>query len=244
MRRRELEVCIDRLDAIDACVAGGADRIELCSALALGGLTPSAGALAAARSRSLPVHVLIRPRSGDFRYDGAEVEAMCADIATVASFGLAGVVIGAGGSHGLDLPIMRRLCAAATGLELSLHRVIDLVDDVGAAIEQAVALGMHRVLSSGGAERAIDGAARLADMQRIIAGRLRLAAGAGIEPDHVAQLTASAGAIDIHASCSRDIAVDGSVAALGFATPMPRRTDAARVRALRSAVDACAPSGV
>lgn len=235
-----LEICVETMASIAAARAGGADRIELCSALALGGLTPSAGLIAAAAAQPLPCHVMIRPRGGDFAYDADEVAQMERDIAYAAGAGMAGVVFGAARDGALDRPVLDRLmaCVRAAGRPLSttLHRAIDTLDDPVAAIEVAADLGFDRVLSSGGATTALTGVETLRAMHERAAGRLKVMAGSGIDAGNVAALLA-AGVDEIHASCSSPRpSENAALHRLGFAATVPI-TDAGRVRALREAID-------
>ncbi len=125
-----LEVCVDDAAGLDAAIAGGADRIELCSALTLGGLTPSAGLMAIAAGAAVPVYAMIRPRGGDFVFSSRELDQMRAEIDAVRSAGLAGVVLGASRPDGmLDGSMLQALAEHAKGLGLSLHRAFDCVPD-------------------------------------------------------------------------------------------------------------------
>ncbi|MBN8632099.1 MAG: copper homeostasis protein CutC [Rhodobacterales bacterium] len=233
----KLEVCVDTAEGLAEAVAGGADRIELCAALALGGLTPSAGPIAVAAACGVPVVAMIRPRAGDFLWSDREVAMMETEIAAVRTAGLAGVVLGASLPEGcLDLPVLRRLVAAAEGMELVLHRCIDLAPDMGAALEQAVALGFRRILTSGGELTAEAGAARIGALVRQAAGRITIMPGSGVTPDNAALLK-GLGITDIHASCSASTPATGRVVELGFAPPVRRQTSADRVRALRQALE-------
>lgn len=232
-----LEVCVDTAAGLAEAVAGGADRIELCAALAVGGLTPSAGLLALASSCGVPVVAMIRPRAGNFVWSGAEVSMMETEIAAVRKAGLAGVVLGASLPDGrLDVPVLRRLMAASAGMELVLHRCIDLVQDMGAALEEAVELGFHRILTSGGEVTAEAGARRIAALVKKAAGRITVMPGSGVNPGNAAMLK-GLGISEIHASCSASTPVTGRVVDLGFAPAVRRQTNAEAVRALRAALE-------
>jgi copper homeostasis protein len=183
-----LEVCVDNVHGLAAALAGGADRIELCSALDIGGLTPSAGLLRAASSSPVPVVAMIRPRGGDFCFDEPETQLMLSDIDAVAAAGLQGVVLGASTPDGrLDRHILERLVARATdrGLRCALHRAIDLCPDLAQATGLAVDLGFERILTSGGARSAPEGLAGLQRCFDAAAGRIAIMPGAGIHPDNV-----------------------------------------------------------
>ena len=234
-----LEVCVDDAAGLAAAAAGGADRIELCAALALGGLTPAAGLIALAARGPLPVMAMIRPRAGDFVWSAAEVEAMLAEIAAVRAAGLSGVVIGASRPDGtLDTDTLATLVRAADGLDITLHRAIDLTPDPIEALGTCRDLGIRRVLSSGGARTAVAGLDRLALMQASLPG-VTIMPGGGVGlatlPDLAARLTLT----EVHASCSRSLPPppDPAVAAFGFQPPGARATDRDTVAALRRALD-------
>lgn len=241
-----VEVCVDEVAGLATCLAAGVDRVELCAALELGGLSPGAGLLQAAaqaaRGRSA-VMVMVRPRAGDFCWSAAELGMICAEIAQVRALGLEGVVIGAATAQGtLDEAALARMVAAAAGMAVTLHRVVDLLPDPVQAVDVAARLGIGRILTSGGAARAEEGLATLARMARRAAafgeGRVRIMAGSGVTPALVAPL-AAAGVRDVHASCSREAAPgDPRLRAMGFAVRAPRQTDPAQVQAMLAAVRA------
>jgi copper homeostasis protein len=232
-----LEVCVDTAEGLAEAVAGGADRIELCAALAVGGLTPSVGLMALAARCGVPVVAMIRPRAGDFVWSEAEVAVMEVEIAAVRSAGLAGVVLGASLPDGrLDVSVLRRLVAAAAGMEIVLHRCIDLTPDMVAALEEAVALGFRRILTSGGEVTAEAGAVRITAMVTRAAGRIAIMPGSGVSPANAAMLR-GLGITDIHASCSDAIPASGRVVEMGFSPAVRRQTAADQVRALRKALE-------
>jgi copper homeostasis protein len=159
-----LEVCVDTAEGLEAAIAGGADRIELCSSLGEGGLTPSAGLMALAGRQGVPVRAMIRPRAGDFTFDAAEVAVMCGDIRAARDAGLAGVVIGALDAAGaLDRAVLEGLMAAASGMGVTLHRAVDLLPSPREAVEVARALGIDTILTSGGALKAPEGSDEIGD---------------------------------------------------------------------------------
>ena len=219
-----------------AAVAGGADRIELCAALGLGGLTPSPGLMAVAAGCGLPVYAMIRSRAGDFEFDEAEVAVMEADIAAARDAGLAGVVIGASLPDGrLDGPVLARLIAAAQGLGVTLHRAIDLVPDWAEALEMAVDLGVERILTSGRALRAVDGLAALREAVDRVGDRVVIMPGSGVSVAVLPQLLAL-GVHEVHASCALPLAGRHMAHQFGFASGAERQTDAGLVAALRGAL--------
>ena len=197
-----LEVAASSLTSALAAQAGGAGRVELCGQLADGGVTPSYGQVATARDRlRIPLYVLVRPRSGDFLYDEAEFELMQRDIEVCVRLGCDGVVIGAlDADAGVDLAGCRALIAAAGGLGVTFHRAFDAARDPARALEDLIALGCERVLTSGGQRSALDGAAHIAALVQQAAGRVRIMAGAGLRPENVADVLARSRADELHAS--------------------------------------------
>lgn len=217
-------------------VAGGADQVELCAALALGGLTPSAGLMAQAALCGVPCHPIIRPRAGDFVYGAQELEVMVADIRAARRLGLPGVVLGASGPEGrLDAAMLAVLVAEARGLDLTLHRAIDLCPDPAEAVETAVALGFKRILSSGGAATAAEGIERLGLMMRVARGRLVVMPGSGVSLQSLAVLR-TLPLTEVHASCASPLATGGQALEFGFQSRADKRTDRAKVAALKAAL--------
>jgi len=235
-----LEVCVDNVDGLAAALAGGADRIELCSALEIGGLTPSAGLLRVASASPVPVVAMIRPRGGDFCFNDAETQQMLNEIDAVAAAGLQGVVLGASLPDGeldprtLELLVRR---AMGHGLRCTLHRAIDLCPDLGQATRLAIELGFERILTSGGAPSAPQGLAGLQRCHAAAAGRIAIMPGAGISADNVHLLRAQLPLTDIHASCSAPLPpASPAVLAFGFDAGGRRQTSSAKVAALKAAL--------
>lgn len=202
MSRRSLEISANSLGSALAAQAGGADRVELCENLGEGGTTPSYGTLAVARDRlRIPLYVLIRPRGGDFLYEESELAVMRADVEACVRLGCDGVVIGALDAEGeVDSATCRELIAAAGPLGVTFHRAYDAARDQGRALEAAVALGCERILTSGGAASAWDGADRIAALVAQAAGRIGLMAGAGVTAQNIVALAQRAGVNELHAS--------------------------------------------
>ena len=193
----------------------GAARVELCQALALGGLTPSPATveqvLEAAGADGPEVHVLVRPRGGGFQYDRDELDVTARDIRLALDAGAHGVVIGAQDASGaLDRDALARLIDAADGAPTTLHRAIDMTPDPVAALQIAVGLGMRRVLTSGAASRAIDGLDVLRALVAEAAGRIEVMAGSGVDAGNAAAIAAS-GVDALHFSAKRMVQVDGGV---------------------------------
>ncbi|MEM8587145.1 MAG: copper homeostasis protein CutC [Pseudomonadota bacterium] len=233
-----LEICVDSHAGLAAAIKGGADRIELCAALDLGGLSPSLSLLKAAQDCPVPVYCMVRPRPGDFVFSPAEITGMCTEIVQIRALGLAGVVLGAGSPDGLDVPALEALVAAAKGLGTSLHRVVDLVKDHNLAIRIAGDLGFERVLTSGGMAKAIDGIDAIASMIATAPQGLSVMPGGGVTPENAADILRRTGAREIHGSASRITATGSSkLRELAFVGDEKRETDIATVRALRKAIN-------
>lgn len=236
-----LEICVDTVAGLTTCLAAGVDRVELCSALDLGGLSPGTGMLQAAQANggASAVHVMIRPRAGDFLWSDAELNLICAEIATVRAMGLAGVVIGAAAATGaLDRAALAQMVRAAQGLSVTLHRVVDLLPDPVQAVGLASDLGIRRILTSGGAARAVDGTTTLARMVQAAADRVEVMVGSGVTAALIPQLARDTGARSFHASGGREGQIDPRLLQMGFAIRPPRETDPAQVQAMLAAVRA------
>ncbi|MFS0853871.1 copper homeostasis protein CutC [Microbacterium sp. 179-I 3D4 NHS] len=210
-----LEIAVQ--DPAGVRIAGevGAARVELATALALGGLTPSPATLElsveAARAAGVEVHVLVRPRGGDFHYTADEIAVTERDIRRVLEAGADGVVIGALDADGrLDVDVMTRLRDAAEGASVTLHRAIDVTPDPLATLDAARALGLRRVLTSGGASAAIDGIETLRTLVAAAEGRIEIMAGSGVDPSNAAVL-AGTGVDALHFSAKRSVVSDGGV---------------------------------
>ena len=234
-----VEVCVDSPEGLLAAVKGGADRVELCSALALGGLTPTTTMIASAGVAEIACVVMIRPRPGNFIWSEVEVDHMTAEIDEAMELGADGIVIGANRPDGrLDTKVLRRLLAQCDpASQKVLHRCIDLTPDPVEAVETAIALGFDRILTSGGAVRAVDGVGRLKAMFDRARGCIEIMPGAGITAQNIAGLRALLPLTSVHASCSADHAQDPQLVAMGFCAETRRETDIKRVRDLRRALD-------
>lgn len=235
MSQAILEVAANSLASALAAEAGGADRVELCCALEVGGLTPSYAtiALACARLR-IPVHVLIRPRAGDFVYDEPVFEVMRHDIDACRNLGCAGVVIGALDAGGdVDTQRCRALMEAARGLSVTFHRAFDFARDPHAALEAVIALGCDRLLTSGQAPDALAGAPLLGRLIEQAGGRITVMPGGGIDAGNIAAIARATGAREFHASAKVPVAscMRHPPARLGDMDHMNWQTDAAAVRA-------------
>lgn len=235
----KLEVCVADPQSLAAAVVGGADRIELCSALELGGLTPSPGMMAVAAAEAVPVYAMVRPRAGDFVFDDRDVDVMRRDIDAARAAGLAGVVIGANRPDGrLDIRLLERLIAHAKGLGTTLHRAIDLVPDFAEAAEAAVALGVERVLTSGGALTALEGMHNIAVVHATAKGRLAVMAGSGVNPETVESLLTHGVVDELHGSCAGpEVPSPQAAVRLGFGGRTRRITSVEVVQATKAVAE-------
>lgn len=196
------EVCVDGVDGVLAAQAAGAHRVELCSALSEGGLTPSAGLLATALdAATIDVNVLIRPRGGDFVYDRHEVRAMRRDIEAVAAAGAHGIVIGALTEDGdVDTAVCRELLSGAGGLSVTFHRAFDMARRPREALAAVVDLGADRLLTSGQEASAVDGAPLIAELVVAAGDDLVVMPGGGVTAANIRRLLAATGAREVHFS--------------------------------------------
>lgn len=224
-----VEICVQ--DPVGARVAldGGASRIELCSALEVGGLTPSPATISAARAltgRAGWLNVLVRPRPGGYVYDTAEIDLTCADIAHAVAAGADGVVVGAlTGSGEVAIDHVRAFLGAAQGRTVTFHRALDVIEDRRAALEALARLGVSRVLTSCGRAHAVEAAAELTDLVRLSDGRVEIMAGGGVRPGDITTLAGVA--VDAVHLSARARASDGTPGGEG----QHWRTDAAIVAA-------------
>lgn len=202
-----LEICAGSIESVLAAREGSADRVELCAALEVGGITPSAGLIAAAREvPDLQLHVLIRPRGGDFLYDAHEARCMEHDIRLCRDLGVDGVVIGALSADGnVDAALCRRLVQAAEGMSITFHRAFDMCRDPHRALEEIIDIGCHRLLTSGQAASALEGAAAIKQLNAQAAGRLILMPGCGVSSRNAAEILKATGASEIHASARHEV---------------------------------------
>jgi copper homeostasis protein len=201
-----LEVCLDDIQGAVAAERCGADRIELCANLGAGGTTPSIGTVATVLSavQRIGVQVLVRQREGDFVYSPAELDAMCADMDAIRALAApdgveVGFVIGALTADGaIDRDAVTRLMRAAGGAAVTFHRAFDQAEEAGLALETLIDLGVDRVLTSGGAPTAEEGASALAGLVEQSAGRIAILAGGGIRPHNAAVIVARTGVTEVH----------------------------------------------
>jgi copper homeostasis protein len=241
-----LEVCIETLpEAIQAAEAG-ASRLEVCACMSEAGTTPSIGLVSAILERvNVPAFIMIRPRGGDFLYDEAELDVMRRDIEAMKRAGAHGIVSGVLEPSGVvDCEATRALVEAAAPLPFTFHRAFDLAPELEVAIESLKEVGVHRVLTSGGASTAIVGADAINRLARRAGNSLKLLAGGGVRAAHAAELVRQSGVSEVHARPTRrrrSLAHSSRDVRFGASAPAPERyeldPDAVRalVRALASA---------
>jgi copper homeostasis protein len=207
-RKVLVEVCADSVASALAAARGGAARVELCSNLIEGGVTPSAGLMETTRAAvSVALHVMIRPRTGDFLYDEHEFEAMRYDIALARKLGADGVVFGILDANGnVDISRTRKLVEAARPLAVTFHRAFDMTADLFRALEDVCTAGAERVLTSGGEQTAAQGMATIAQLREQAAGRILVMPGSGIKPENARLLIEQTGAKEIHVGLRTSIA--------------------------------------
>lgn len=202
-----LEICAGSVESAIAARDGGAARIELCAALEIGGTTPSAGLIAEARKiEGIVLNVIIRPRGGDFLYNEHEAACMEQDIRTCRQLGADGVVIGALTAEGdIDTALCKRLIDAADGMSITFHRAFDMCRDPKRALEELIAIGCDRVLTSGQAATAEAGLPLLKELVQQAAGRISIMPGCGVNSGNAARILQATGAVEIHASARKNV---------------------------------------
>lgn len=196
-----LEVCIDSVEAAVAASRGGAQRVELCADLLEGGVTPSAGMIASVRRQiGIELFVIVRPRGGDFFYTEPEFEVMQEEIGQARALGVDGLVLGLLTEDcSVDVARTRRLVELAAPLPVTFHRAFDHAPDLEAALENVIATGARRVLTSGGAADAAEGAETIARLVKQARGRIGVMPGGGVRLKNIAKLAAT-GATEFHSS--------------------------------------------
>ena len=244
-----IEVCAYSVDDCRAAQRAGANRIELCTARAEGGLTPSIGLIRQARAAtSLPLFVMIRPRGGDFVYSDSELDVMEADIAAARLAGADGVVLGTLLPDGrVDRETTRRLINSTTPLPVTFHRAFDLTADPYEALDSLIELGIATVLTSGQQARAIEALPLLESLAKQAAGHIAIMAGSGVNGQNAAQL-AKTGVSALHLSGS--VATEGPMQYRRANVPMASRASGEYERiqsseaAIRAVVDSIALTSI
>jgi copper homeostasis protein len=196
-----IEVCVDSVESAIAAERGGAGRVELSSGLLEGGVTPSAGLIELVRGRtSIGLHVMVRPRGGDFCYTPEEFETMKRDIAAAQKLGADGVALGILKADGsVDIERTRQLVELARPLKVTFHRAFDMASDLFRALEDICSTGADRILTSGGERTAPRGANRIARLVREAGGHIVIMACGGIDGGNAASIIKQTGVREVHA---------------------------------------------
>ncbi len=243
MTRPLIEICIDSVESAIAAQAGGADRVELCADLFSGGTTPSAGMIALVRrSIQIGLMVMIRPRGGDFCYSDAEFEIMKHDIGVAKELGADGVVLGILREDGtIDIDRSRELVELARPMSVTFHRAFDMAVEPFQSLEDVIATGAERLLTSGQEQSAYEGLDLISELIAKADGRIIVFPGGGITERNLAKIVSRSGAQECHSSAR--VAVPSrmtyrrSGVTMGGALRTPEFglsvADAGRVRALR-----------
>lgn len=197
----DFELAVQDMHGLSVAARLGVDRIELCSALPLGGVTPSAGLLetAVAMPGMPPVHVLVRPRLGGFDYSPDEVALILRDVRHALAGGAAGVVVGGVRAGRVDDDLVRRVLDVAGEAAVTFHRAFDTLPDPAAAVRDLASLGVRRILTSAGAASVADALPALGDLVTAAGGRIEIMAGGGVRPGDVEKIVRT-GVPAIHAS--------------------------------------------
>jgi copper homeostasis protein len=202
-----VEICVDSIESALAAERGGAHRVELCGDLLEGGITPSAGLIETVRQKvGISLHVIIRPRGGDFCYTADEFETMKRDVLTAKQLGADGVVFGILKENGqVDAARTRCLVEIARPLNATFHRAFDMSADSNQALEDVIQSGIHRVLTSGGEQNAEDGLPAIASLVAAAKDRIAIMVGGGIRETNVRRIIAGTGAREIHANVGHSV---------------------------------------
>ena len=192
MRKYKFEICTNSVESCLAAQQGGADRVELCAGIPEGGTTPSYGEIKMARELlSIRLHVIIRPRGGDFLYTPLEQSIMLHDIDMARQLGADGVVFGCLTPDGdIDLPLMERLMKASEGMSVTFHRAFDMCRNPRKALEKIIALGCDRILTSGQQATAEKGISLLKELNVQADGRIIIMPGCGVNSDNIRKIAA------------------------------------------------------
>ena len=199
-RRVQVEICVGNVASAIAAEFGGADRVELCDNLAVGGTTPSAGTIAeSCRRLSIPVHILIRPRAGDFVYSEPEIAVMRHDIEVAKALGADAVVLGVLTPAGaIDRELSAELIALARPLRVTFHKAFDQTDEPLEALDTLIALGVERVLTSGGRPSALEGIETLANLVDRAGDKIAVMAGGRLSTSNLETIIGQSRVNEVH----------------------------------------------
>lgn len=202
-QRSKIEICANSVESAVKAQEGGAYRVELCAGIPEGGTTPSFGEIRMARQllQETKLHVIIRPRGGDFLYTQLEQEIMLHDIKVARQLGADGVVFGCLTAEGnVDVPAMKKLMNAVGDMSVTFHRAFDMCRDPKEALEQIIELGCNRILTSGQEPNAVKGIPLLKELVAQADGRIIIMPGCGINPNNILQIAEETGAYEFHFS--------------------------------------------
>lgn len=208
MKHYFFEVCANGVESCIAAQKGGASRVELCAGIPEGGTTPSYGDIVLAREvlTETRLHVIIRPRGGDFLYSPLEQRIMLKDIEMAQRLGADGVVFGCLTADGnVDIPLMEQLMETAQGMSVTFHRAFDVCRDPYTALEDIIRLGCDRILTSGQQPTAEQGIPLLKALQKQAAGRITLLAGCGVNEQNIARIARETGIHEFHFSARENV---------------------------------------
>ncbi|MDQ2667800.1 MAG: copper homeostasis protein CutC [Gemmatimonadota bacterium] len=244
-----IEACVDSIDSAIEAQLGGADRVELCGELLQGGVTASAGLIGGVCERiTIPVFALVRPRAGDFLYDDDELDVMLRDIEIIRSLNVEGIVIGALTRDGdIDIGTMYTLIAAAGDMNVTFHRAFDFVKDQRVALEALIELGVDRVLTSGGAATALEGATMVAELVEQGGADITILAGGSINAANVAEVVFATGVTEVHVRAAARVKSEmtyqpSNVSLARAAAPRDYERMSTRAEEMRRVVSALRPT--
>ena len=207
----EFEICANGVESCIEAQKGGATRVELCASIPEGGTTPSMGEIAQARQMltNTRLHVIIRPRGGDFVYSELEAQRMMADISLCKALGVDGIAIGCLTREGdIDMEVCQQLMKAAQGMAVTFHRAFDRARHPQKALEDIISLGCQRLLTSGQASKAPDGLELLKQLNEQAQGRIQLMAGSGVNEDNILHIHQETGIRQFHFSARSPVSHD------------------------------------
>ena len=205
---RVIEICANSVESAVNAQKGGANRVELCAGIPEGGTTPSYGEILTSRKLlvSTHLHVIIRPRGGDFLYSPLEEEIMMHDITMARDIGVDGVVLGCLNADGdIDVKMMKRLLKGTSGMSVTFHRAFDLCREPLVAMEQIIDLGIDRILTSGQAANAESGIPLLRELIDRASGRIIIMPGCGVNAGNITKIANETGATEFHLSARSSV---------------------------------------
>lgn len=203
----KLEICCDSVESAILAMNSGADRIELCDNLPEGGTTPSYGTIIAARDKlKIKLHILIRPRNGDFLYTDSEIDIMMKDIELCRKNGIDGIVTGILNADGsVDTGRTSDLIKAAGGMSVTFHRAFDLCNDPVQGLEDVISTGASRLLTSGQHNKAVEGTGLISQLVKLAGDRIIIMPGSGLDDSNIEQIAINTGACEYHMTARKEV---------------------------------------